>query len=71
MSKLITALIAKQINIVYKYLMIMRDLVESIGPRSELEGMGYYFSETEGRGKIVLHALQFTVGTNRFNKYPE
>ena len=23
--------------------MIMRDLVESIGPRGELEGVGYYF----------------------------
>jgi len=56
---------------VYKYLMIMRDLVESIGPRGELEGVGYYFPETEGRGKIVPHALQFTEGTNRFHKDPE
>ena len=49
-------------EIVYKYLMIVRDLVESIGPRGELEGVGYYFPETGGRGKIVPHALQFTEG---------
>ena len=57
-------------GIVYKYLLLMRDLVESIGPQGELETVGYYFPKTEGRGKIVPHGLQFTEGPNRFHQIP-